>query len=92
MVANANGALFKNDDKKKANHPDYKGNFTLTAELLKALAQAMGNSNELKVYLGAWLKEGKSGKYLSLSVNAPFEKNGAAPSRGRADLNDDPPF
>ena len=48
------GALFKNNKKEKETHPDYKGDINI------------GGTN---YWLSAWLKEGKNGKFFSLSVN-----------------------
>ena len=48
------GALFKNDRKEKETHPDYKGDLSI---------------NGTNYWISAWLKEGKNGKFLSLSVN-----------------------
>jgi hypothetical protein len=48
------GSLFKNDRKEKETHPDYKGDINI------------GGTN---YWLSAWLKEGKNGKFFSLSVN-----------------------
>lgn len=49
---NLRGVLFKNDRKETANHPDYKG----AAEI-----------DDVEFWLSAWIKEGKSGKFMSLS-------------------------
>jgi hypothetical protein len=47
-------SLFKNDRKEKDSHPDYKGDGL----------DLNGNA----VWVSAWIKEGKSGKFLSLSL------------------------
>lgn len=47
------GVLFKNDRKETEKHPDYKGSV---------------NFNGQDCWLSAWLKDGKSGKFMSLSV------------------------
>ena len=48
------GVLFKNDKKETGNQPDYKGNITVAG---------------VEYWLSAWIKEGKSGKFMGLAVN-----------------------
>ena len=52
------GVLFKNDRKESEKHPDYKGYLTF---------------NNKEFWLSAWIKEGKSGKYLGLAISPKEE-------------------
>ena len=52
------GVLFKNDRKEKETHPDYKGKI---------------NCGGTERWLSAWIKEGKSGKFMSLAIGDPTE-------------------
>jgi len=45
------GVLFKNDKKETEKHPHYKGNITVDGK---------------DYWLSAWVKEGKSGKFMGL--------------------------
>jgi hypothetical protein len=47
------GTLFKNDRKESDSHPDYKGSINVNGE---------------ELWLSAWIKDGKNGKFMSLSV------------------------
>lgn len=55
----ATGALFKNDKKGNDRAPDYRGNCKI-------------DGRELEI--SAWLKEGKNGKWMSLSFKPPYKK------------------
>ena len=57
---NNTGAIFKNDNKKAENHPDYKGKVNV-------------NGKEMEVAL--WLKTSAKGvKFFSVSFSEPFVK------------------
>jgi hypothetical protein len=74
------GSLFKNNRKEKDTHPDMTGN-------------CMINGKELRV--SGWTKEGKNGKFLSLSFSEPYVKDGE-PAKANGyqpqDIESDIPF
>lgn len=53
------GALFKNDKDGNESRPDYRGDCLV---------------NGVKWEMSAWIKEGKSGKFMSLAFKEPFAK------------------
>ena len=71
------GALFKNDRKESEKHPDYKGSI---------------NVGGTDYWLSAWIKTGKSGKFMSLAVTPKDEKPTKKYSGSIADMDDDIPF
>lgn len=68
------GLLFKNERKEKENQPDYRG-------------QANLNGQQLKI--SAWIKQGKKGKFMSLSFG-PLEDQ--QPKEEVEEFDDDIPF
>ncbi len=55
------GVLFKNDRKTKETQPDYKGNVLV---------------NGIEMDIAAWIKEGKKGKFMSLSFQEKRQPQG----------------
>ena len=53
------GALFKNERKTTPNHPDYTGSVMIDGR---------------ERWLSAWVKEGKKGKFISVSIGMIKEK------------------
>lgn len=79
------GSLFKNDRKEKETHPDYTGTIDVAG---------------LSHYLSAWIKEGKNGKFFSISIkpkvdDGTYDSRKSKPVRppaSRNDLDDEIPF
>jgi hypothetical protein len=67
------GVLFKNDKKENDRAPDYKGNI-------------MVDGNEY--WLSAWIKEGKTGKFMGLAVS-PRDAQPPASKPVASNLKDD---
>ena len=82
------GAFFRNTKKDEGSkHPDFKGDITLSPELVKELADAVNSRREPKISLAGWSKESKAGvKYISLAVSGEWKGSGKSRS------SDDPPF
>ena len=57
-------SLFKNDRKEKDSHPDYKGDGQ----------DLEGNP----IWVSAWLKDGKNGKFMSCSMTHKEQQGGSA--------------
>ena len=66
------GALFKNDSKEKASHPDYRGDVTILGR---------------KFWVSGRIKEGKKGKYLSLAFR-PVDDEDKPSAAAKASVSD----
>lgn len=71
-------SLFKNQEKKTDSHPDYRGDGK----------DIEGNP----IWVSAWLKEGKSGKFMSCSFKLKDEQSKAQPEKFIDDDLDSVPF
>jgi hypothetical protein len=70
------GVLFTNDKKETDKHPHYKGNITVDGK---------------DYWLSAWVKEGKSGKFMGLAVSPKEEyQPKQAPKKASFDESDLP--
>ena len=70
------GALFRNEKKTEAKHPDYQGDCLV---------------NGVKMRMSAWLKEGKSGKFFSFSFSEPYVSEPVKTNKPE-DIESDIPF
>jgi hypothetical protein len=60
------GILFKNKDPKSERSPEYTGECTIDGKELR---------------IAAWIKEGKSGKFMSLQFSEPQQQSGGGTPR-----------
>ena len=66
---NMRGVLFKNDRKETDRHPDYKGSCEVDGA---------------EMWIAAWIKEGRNGKFMSLSFTPKDDAAEAPPPPTRA--------
>jgi uncharacterized protein (DUF736 family) len=70
---NNTGAIFKNDNKKAENHPDYKGKVNV-------------NGKDMEIAL--WMKTSAKGvKFFSVSFSEPFVKNEPQINKNEPQIN-----
>lgn len=76
---NMRGVLFKNDKRQSDNHPNYRGSCEI---------------NNDEYWVSAWIKQGKSGPFMSLSFTAKEQPAKAAPMNAQVsqDIDEDIPF
>ena len=68
------GVLFRNDKRENEKAPNYKGNITVDGK---------------DYWLSAWVKEGKSGKFMGLAVSPKEEYKPKPSERSKATNFDD---
>ena len=62
------GALFNNQQKQQDNHPDMRGELTISKALLRELVEKAKEGEQPKLTLAVWKKTSKNGNaYMSLS-------------------------
>jgi len=69
------GAIFKNTNKTKDTHPDYRGKVNV-------------NGKEMEVAL--WVKQGKSGAFFSASFSEPYVAPAQSEAISKTDIDDLP--
>ena len=75
------GALFINNRKKQTNHPDLRGELTLSKALLKELVAKVKEGKEAKLSLAVWKKKSKAGnEYQSIAAQifTEYKKDGGS--------------
>lgn len=65
---NMRGVLFRNDRKEKETHPDYKGSCEVDG---------------VEMWISAWIKDGKNGKFMSLSFTQKEQAHNKGMSQAR---------
>jgi hypothetical protein len=71
---NMRGVLFRNDRKEKETHPDYKGSCEI---------------DNVEMWVSAWIKDGKNGKFMSLSFTKKEQAHNNGMSQAKQAIKGD---
>lgn len=82
------GSLFINRTKTSEKQPDLSGDVEITMDLLKYLVEKAKKGEDLKMRVACWVKEGRSGKFYSISLS---EERAKIQPKANA-FDDDIPF
>lgn len=63
------GALFINRNKTSEKGPDLSGDVEISMDTLKTLVELAKKNEPLKMRMAAWVREGKNGKFYSVSLS-----------------------
>lgn len=74
---NNKGIFFKNNFKEKDSQPDYKGKLNVEGKDFD---------------LAGWIRDGAKGKFISLSISEPYNKESAPQADPQAEEKDSLPF
>lgn len=88
------GALFPNRNKTNERAPDLSGDLELSMDQLKILVELAKRKEPLKMRMAAWTKEGRSGKFYSVTLSENKQQSDSR-SATRREINlpdDDIPF
>jgi len=78
QIRDNSGVLFRNDKRENEKAPNYKGNITVGGQ---------------DYWLSAWIKEGKSGKFMGLAVSPKEDyQPKQAPKKASFEDDSDLPF
>jgi hypothetical protein len=67
------GSLFVNKNKKSEKSPDLSGDMELSTDTLNALIEMHKSNQPIMLRASAWLREGRSGKFYSVSLEEKKE-------------------
>ena len=85
------GAVWPNDHKTEAKHPDWRGRIKITKEQINKLIEMAKAGQEPTLQVGAWKRRSEAGQnyiYLSAEVYMKPEEDGSA-GWGNDDSDDD---
>jgi len=87
------GALFISNRRSKDNHPNYRGEITISKALLRELVERAKQGGEIKIALAAWQKKSKAGnQYLSVAGQLWVNYQKQQDESGSFSDNEDIPF
>lgn len=83
------GALFPNRNKTNERAPDLSGDLELSMDQLKILVALAKRNEPLKLRMAAWSKEGRSGRFYSVTLSENKQQGDSRPAPKKRDDFDD---
>lgn len=83
------GTLNINRSKTNEKAPDLKGDMELSPEQFQALADMAESGKPITMWVSAWVRNGKDGKFYSIAFEPKKPRGDAAPYRKRSATDDD---